>query len=76
MIDARVSGLTLGGPGAALFGGCESLVDVKTKTRDAKYPAADGTACAVVTRRANEASRAYPTRAQRLDAEISTPPGE
>ena len=76
VIDARASGLTLDGPGAALFGGSESLFDVKTKTCDAKYPAADGTACAVVTRRANEASRAYLTRAQRLDADLGTSPGE
>ena len=54
VIDAR-GGLALDGHGASVFSGRESLVDVKTKTCDAKYPAADGTACAVVTQRATEA---------------------
>ena len=53
----------------------ESLVDVKTKTCDAKYPTADGTACAVVTRRATEASQAYLIRARRLDTDLGTLPG-
>jgi hypothetical protein len=48
---------------------------VKPKTCDAKYPAASGTAYAVVTRRATETSQAYLTRARRLDADLGTPPG-
>ena len=74
VIDAR-GGLALDGHGASVFSGRESLVDVKTKTCDAKYPAADGTACAVVTQRATEASQAYLTRARRLDTDLGTPPG-
>ena len=74
VLDAR-GGLALDGHGASVFSGRESHVDVKTKTCDAKYPAADGTACAVVTRRTTEASQAYLTRARRLDADLGTPPG-
>ena len=74
VIDAR-GGLALDGHGASVFSGRESLVDVKTKTCDAKYPTADGTACAVVTRRATEASQAYLTRARRLDTDLGTLPG-
>ena len=74
VIDAR-GGLALDGHGASVFSGRESLVDVKTKTCDAKYPTADGTACAVVTRRATEASQAYLIRARRLDTDLGTLPG-
>ena len=62
VVDAR-NGLALDGHGAAVFSGRESLVDVKTKTCDAKYPAADGTACAVVTRRAGFAGLPDPCSA-------------
>ena len=41
VIDAR-GGLALDGHGASVFSGRESLVDVKTKTCDAKYGDGDG----------------------------------
>ena len=50
-------------------------MDIKTKTCDAKYPIAEGKVASAVKRRATEASRAYLTRARKLDADLGTPAG-
>ena len=48
VIDGRFLSPSLDGVGAALLQGVRTLVDVKTKARDAKYPAALGAPTAVV----------------------------
>ena len=49
------------------------MLDVKTKTCDAKYPTAEAKVSAAVNKRATEASRKYLARARKLDAELGTP---
>ena len=75
VIDGRLLGFSFETVGSRVFGGCKTLVDVKTKTCDAKYPIAEGKVASVVERRATEASREYLTRARRLDADLDTPTG-
>ncbi len=61
--------------GSRVFGGCKALVDVKTKTCDAKCPISEGKVASAVEHRATEASREYLTRARRLDEDLDTPAG-
>jgi hypothetical protein len=75
VIDGRLLGLSFDTVGSRIFGGCKTLVDVKTKTCDAKYPIAEGKVASAVERRATEASREYLTRARKLDADLDTPAG-
>ena len=49
------------------------MLDVKTKTCDAKYATADAKVSAAVDKRATEANRVYLARARKLDAELGTP---
>jgi len=73
IIDGRALLCLFDGIGVRLFSGCKTLVDVKTKTCDAKYPPAEGKVAAVVDKRAREANKKYFTRARKLDAELGTP---
>jgi len=73
IIDGRALLCLFDGIGVRLFSGCKTLVDVKTKTCDAKYPPAEGKVAAVVDKRAREANKKYFTRARKLDAELNTP---
>ena len=41
VVDGRALLCAFDGIGTRLFGGCETLIDVKTKTCDAKYPSAE-----------------------------------
>jgi hypothetical protein len=75
VIDGRLLGFSFDTVGSRVYGGCKTLVDVKTKTCDAKYPIAEGKVASAVERRATEASREYLTRARRLDADLDTPAG-
>ena len=75
IIDGRLLGFSFDSVGSRIFGGCKTLVDIKTKTCDAKYPMSEGKVAAAVERRATEASRAYLTRARKLDADLDTPAG-
>ncbi len=65
--------------GTQLFGGCKTILDVKTKTCDSKYPSAfdlfsaDAKVSAVVDKRATQANRVLLTRARKLDADLGTP---
>ena len=74
VVDGRALQCAFDGIGTRLFGGCETLIDVKTKTCDAKYPSAEAKVAAVVNTRATEANRDYLARARKLDAELGTPP--
>jgi hypothetical protein len=75
VIDGQLLGFSFDTVGSRVYGGCKTLVDVKTKTCDAKYPIAEGKVASAVERRATEASREYLTRARRLDADLDTPAG-
>ena len=56
------------GPGFSVLGGIKSMIDVKTKSCDAKYAAChDPSACAVVNKRQGEAIATYRSRARELD---------
>ena len=74
VVDGRALQCAFDGIGTRLFGGCETLIDVKTKTCDAKYPSAEAKVAAVVNTRATKANRDYLARARKLDAELGTPP--
>jgi hypothetical protein len=73
VIDGRTLLCAFDGIGTQLFGGCKTMLDVKTKTCDAKYPSADAKVSAAVDKRATEANRVYLARARKLDAELGTP---
>jgi hypothetical protein len=73
VIDGHLLGFIFDSVGTRLFGGRKTLVDIKTKTCDAKYPIAEGKVASAVERRATEASRAYLTRARKFDADLGTP---
>jgi len=73
VIDGRNILCAFDGVGTRLFSGCKTLIDVKTKTCDAKYPSAEAKVAAAADRRASEANRKYLTRARKLDAELGTP---
>jgi hypothetical protein len=59
--------------GTRLFGGRKTLVDIKTKTCDTKYPIAEGKVTSAVECRATEVSRAYLTRARKFNTDLGTP---
>ena len=73
VIDGRTLVCAFDGIGTELFSGRKTLVDVKTKTCDAKYPSAEAKVSAAVDKRAAEANREYLARARKLDTELGTP---
>jgi hypothetical protein len=75
VIDGRFLSPSLDGPGAALFRGVRTLVDVKTKSCDAKYPAAPGDPTAVVKKRQKQVNGDYHKRAVKLDENLGTAAG-
>jgi len=63
VIDGRKLHGAFESAGFCLLGGCKTLVDVKTKTCDAKHPLAEPKVVAAVDSSATEANRKYLTRA-------------
>lgn len=73
VIDGRNLHGAFESAGSQLLGFCKTLLDVKTKTCDAKYPSAEAKVGAAVDSRATAANREYLTRALKLDADLGTP---
>ena len=68
---ARVATVLIGGN----FVNRESILDVKTKSCDAKYPAAASEVGAVVNKLAVDIDHKYHKRARDLDSKLGTPDG-
>ena len=76
LIDGRFVSSTLDGKGAHTLRGVKTLVDVKTKSCDAQYPAEPtGKVGAVVLKRQTEVNKKYRKRAGELDAKQGSAPG-
>jgi hypothetical protein len=75
VIDGRFLSPSLDGVGVTLFRGVRTLVDVKTKSCDAKYPAAPGDPTAVVKKRQKQVNGDYHKRAVKLDEKLGTAAG-
>ena len=75
VIDGRFLSPSLDGVGATLLQGVQTLVDVKTKSCDAKYPAALGVPTAVVKKRQKQVNDDYHKRAVKLDEKLGTTVG-
>ena len=67
---------TLDGKGTHTLRGVKTLVDVKTKSCDAQYPAErTGKGCGAVTKRQAEVNEKYHKRAEELDLKQGSVPG-
>lgn len=77
VIDGRFLNSTLSGIGVHLLGGIETLVDVKTKSCDDRYPAeASGNVGSVVEKRQEGVNTDYQRKVRKLDEEQGTTAGE
>ena len=75
VIDGRFLPSSLDGVGATLLRGVRTLVDVKTKSCDLKYPAALGDPATVAKKRQKQVNDDYHKRAAKLDEKLGTAAG-